>query len=144
MLPNSRIKCFVKCYINTGEDYLCNKIFFSQIEEKAPPPPPVQPKPAPVVNGAAGPLRSDASLGYASGLGTSPAPQSTATSGSSSNAVTTGSRPSAQVAPYSATPMGSGGFTQHSVISVDEGTSARGATFSSTFQAYSMPWNLYY
>ncbi|BFZ07949.1 hypothetical protein BsWGS_10988 [Bradybaena similaris] len=103
------------------------------IEEKAPPPPPVQPKPAPVVNGAASPLRSDASLGYASGLGASPAPQTSTAGGSSSNAVTTGSRPSAQVAPYSATPMGSGGFTQHSVISVDEGTSARGQDRGATF-----------
>ncbi|KAH9507220.1 Zinc finger protein-like 1 [Bulinus truncatus] len=66
--------------------------------------------------------------GYASGLGSSPAPQQGVTVSSSNTSTSGGSmRPSAQVAPYTAsvTPhlVGAG---QHSVINVDEGTSSRG------------------
>lgn len=74
-----------------------------------------------VTAGTASQARSDAPLGYAPGLGASPLSHSS----SSSSVGTVGSRPSAQVAPYSATPT-VGGATQHSVINVDEGTSARG------------------
>uniref|UniRef100_A0A0B7B8D6 RING-type domain-containing protein n=1 Tax=Arion vulgaris TaxID=1028688 RepID=A0A0B7B8D6_9EUPU len=94
------------------------------IEEKNLPPPPVLLKPTPVVNGTASSVRPDSSLGYTSGLGASPA-QGITPSSSGSNIGTVGSRPSAQVAPYSAKTAG-GQFTQHSIISVDEGTSARG------------------
>ena len=78
-------------------------------------------------------LRQDAVLGTAPGLGASPA--STFSSSSPASAQM-GSRPSAQVAPYSATSSLNGGAArgggQHSVISVDEGTSARGL-FSSMY-----------
>ncbi|RUS78667.1 hypothetical protein EGW08_013555 [Elysia chlorotica] len=66
-------------------------------------------------------------LGTAPGLGASP---SSAFVSSSPASAQMGSRPHAQVAPYSATPSLNGGPArvggQHSVISVDEGTSARG------------------
>lgn len=34
MLPNARIECFVKCYINTGEDYLCNNFFLLRLKKR--------------------------------------------------------------------------------------------------------------
>ncbi|XP_005101889.1 zinc finger protein-like 1 homolog [Aplysia californica] len=91
-------------------------------ESEAPLPPPPSSQSATSLtatsNGQAGSqLRSDATLGYVSGLGVSPAPNSGTT--------TSGGRPSAQVAPYLATPPGYSS-NQHSVISVDEGTSVRG------------------
>ncbi|GFN97086.1 Zinc finger protein-like 1 [Plakobranchus ocellatus] len=71
-------------------------------------------------------LRQDASLGSTPGVGASPG----SPSNSSSVSGQVGIRPSAQVAPYSASPpLNNGGARvggQHSVISVDEGTSARG------------------
>ncbi|XP_059159155.1 zinc finger protein-like 1 [Physella acuta] len=97
-------------------------------ESKAPPAPP-QPavSKATLTNGAVpnssnySHLRSDPNLGYAPGLGASPMPPN-ATASSSSGSLA--SRPSAQVAPYSSSPTGV--LAQHSLITVDEGTSARG------------------
>ncbi|CAL1547464.1 unnamed protein product [Lymnaea stagnalis] len=92
-------------------------------ETKAPHPPPQPTEPttkATSNNGVApGSSAYNQQWGYAQGLGASPAPAS------SSSTISAASRPSAQVAPYSTSPTPAS-LGQHSVISVDEGTSSRG------------------
>ncbi|GFR67761.1 zinc finger protein-like 1 [Elysia marginata] len=101
-----------------------------EVDAPSPPSVPAQSPatPTPLANGdAMSSVRQEAVLGMAPGLGVSP---SSAFSSSSPSPAQTMPRPSAQVAPYSSTLPLNGGATwvggQHSVISVDEGTSARG------------------
>lgn len=102
-----------------------------EVEAPRPPTPPTQLSVTPASNGdavAVSPLRQEAVLDTAPGLGASP--QSAFSNGSSPTLPQTGSRPSTQLPSYSSTPSLNGSAAwaggQHSVISVDEGTSARG------------------
>ena len=102
-----------------------------EVETPSLPSPPSQSPAAPAyeANGdAVSSLRQEAYLGTAPGLGASPAP---ALSSSSPASGQMESRPSAQESPYSNTSSPLNGSAtrvggQHSVISVDEGTSSRG------------------
>jgi len=95
-------------------------------EEAVPPPPQSAPHQSPPqANGHPPNQARDASLGYVSGLGASPAPSQ------SNNMV--GSRPSTQASQYNATAPSQSGYSGTSVISVDEGTTSRGQDRSALF-----------
>ena len=112
-------------------------MFLHQIEESEttspPPPQPTISQSASIQSNGHIPTdqpRPDTSLGYVSGLGASPAPNS--------NTGVNGLRPSNQLSPHTASPsthptQSAFAGSQQSVISVDEGTTSRGnsAMFSS-------------